>query len=423
MSIALVDAKCYYVSCERLFRPDLEGRPVVVLSNNDGNAVSRSDEAKALGIGMGEPYFRFGAKLEEAGGVTLSSNYGLYGRMRQRLGGVLAQEAIEVEDYSIDEAFLELPDLPPSALREVAIWIRRRILRELGLPVRIGTGPTKTLAKLGNHLAREDPDLVCCCPAAQRERRALLGRVEVADVWGVGSAHTRRLQATGVVTALGLAQVPDAWARRAMTVTGLRTVRELRGYRCIPLELAPPPRRSIMRSRSFGRRVHSLQELSQAVSSYAARCAEKLRGEGLEASAVRVFITTGRYGKGEQYGSGAGGSFSRPTNHGPKVIRAAKYLLRRIYRKGPAYKKAGVMLMGLRPAEPEQGHLFEERDQTSDQLMHVMDEINESMGRGTLQLAAEGLSKGPASKGWTMKREMKSPAYLSDWSEIPVVRA
>jgi DNA polymerase V len=173
-----------------------------------------------------------------------------------------------------------------------------------------------------------------------------------------------------------------------------------------------------MRSRSFGRKVCGLEELSEAVASYAARATEKLRGEGLEAASIRVFITTGRYGKGEKYRAGAGGSFSRPTSQAPKVIRAAKRLLRSIYRAGPAYKKAGIMLMGLRPAEPEQKHLFEEGDETGEQLMQAMDEINESMGRGTLRLAAEGVQK-----GWTMKREMKSPSYLSDWTEIPVVRA
>jgi DNA polymerase V len=418
MSIALVDAKCYYVSCERLFRPDLEDRPVVVLSNNDGNAVSRSDEAKALGIGMGEPYFKFKERLEEAGGEALSSNYCLYGLLRERLGSIFAQEAIRVEDYSIDEAFLELPDLPRARLREVATRIRRRIDRDLGLPVRIGVGPTKTLAKIENHLAREDPEGVSCYSELEDEQRAQLQRVDVSDVWGIGSAYTRLLQDAGVETALHLAQVPDSWARRKMTVTGLRTVRELRGHACIPLELSPPPRRSIMRSRSFGRKVCGLEELSEAVASYAARATEKLRGEGLEAASIRVFITTGRYGKGEKYRAGAGGSFSRPTSQAPKVIRAAKRLLRSIYRAGPAYKKAGIMLMGLRPAEPEQKHLFEEGDETGEQLMQAMDEINESMGRGTLRLAAEGVQK-----GWTMKREMKSPSYLSDWTEIPVVRA
>lgn len=429
--LALVDCANFYVSCERVFDPSLRGVPVAVLSNNDGCVIARSDEVKALGVPMGAPYFRFRRLLAEAGARVFSSNYALYADMSRRVMATLHASAPEVEVYSIDEAFLRLPHADDHAAWGRAL--QQRTLRWTGIPVRVGIGPTKTLCKVAGQLAKQEKDSVFSL-TGRSDLDALLARVPVSDVWGIGRRLAPMLERQGVRTARDLRDLPDAWVRQRLRVTGLRTVYELRGVSCLPLEEAPPPRRSLVRSRSFGRAVTERGELAEAVATHTARGAEKLRAEGLAAGALQVFLCPGASASEGRKGEGAIACAVplEPATHAtPLLLRAAMRALDRLHHPGRAYYKAGVQFMHLAPADPAQGHLFASPDPGERTLLETVDRINARFSadrrRPTVFFARQGTGRSEAATesghGWAMRRAHTSSAYTTRWADLPVVSA
>ncbi len=419
--VALVDCQNFYCACERLFRPDLWNRPVAVLSNNDGCVIARSEAVKRMGVPMGAPYFKVKRQLAAADVAVFSSNYALYADLSQRVMTVLRQEAQAFEAYSIDEAFLTVPALERDALLDWAEQTRHRVHRATGIPVRVGLGPTKTLAKAASRIAKQQGTAACCLTEHPRLDRAL-DAVAVGDVWGIGPSYEQMLAAHGVHTARALRDVPVTWARRQMTVRGARTVQELRGRRCIALETAPPPRKSVIRSRSFGHAMYAQKPVREAVATHASRAAEKLRAAERIAQRLQVFVQAGPSAKNLTYQNAASTPLAPPTHHTPTLLQAARRCLDRIWRDGPAYRKAGVMLTGLRPEVPQQGHLFD-AGTTPEQaaLMDAVDRINRTMGRGTAGWAAAMVSE--PEQDWTMRRAQRSPRYTTCWDDLRTVRA
>lgn len=437
MRLALVDANCFYVSCERVFDPTLEGRPVVVLSNNDGCAVARSPEAKAVGIKMGEPWHQVGARGK--GVLALSSNYTLYADMSSRFMRVLADMAPSMEVYSIDEAFLDFTGIADAETH--AREIKRRVRQWTGLPVCVGIGSTLTRAKLANHIAKSRSehegvfDIEALSPAACT---ALLASVEVGKVWGVGRRLQVKLQALGVETAADLRDTPKALLRSTFGVVLERTARELGGEPCQALEQVKPAKQQIMCSRSFSREVHSYDELRQAVVTYVSRAAEKLRAEGSVAEAVQVFVRTNAFKDVPQYARGVTVSLTGSSDDTLTLAQAALRGLRAVYRPGYAYKKAGTMLMGLSPKAQRQATLFDDEAALArrDRLNSTLDRVNVRFGRGALALAGAGRApgwvmrsahrheaRGLAPPGReAMRRQRLTPAYTTDWQALPVVR-
>jgi DNA polymerase V len=421
---ALVDGNNFYVSCERVFDPRLEGWPVVVLSNNDGCAVARSDEAKALGIKMGQPWFQIRELMEQHGGIGLSSNYALYADMSRRMMAVIGQYCPEQEVYSIDESFLRFTGFRHWDLTLQGTRIRQTVRQWTGIPVGVGIGATKTLAKLANRLAKRHPDFkslgVCNLQdVSPWQQIRYFTEVAVEDVWGIGPRWGTKLRAMGIQSAQDLKMAAPEILRTKFSVVMERTVRELNGIPCIPLEEAPPPKKQIVSSRSFGHPVSDPRDLLEAVSSHAARAAEKLRKGNQAAGALQIFIGTNPFIPDEpQYHPGAMVPFSTPTADTARLIQAAQAGLRRIYRKGYRYKKAGVMLMDLGSATVQQGDLFISVPGTKarTRLLALMDEANQHMGRGTLRFAAEGIGQ-----PWKMRRDRVTPSYTSDWNDLPQV--
>ena len=414
---ALVDCACFYCSCERVFDPGLERVPVAVLSNNDGCVVARSDEVKAAGVRMGEPYFECRDRLDGIGARVFSSNYALYADMSRRVMSVLRQFAPVQEVYSIDEAFHLLPALPADMVPDVAHEMRDTVKQWTGIPVHVGVGPTKTLAKAADRLARAHGGVFVFGRTAA-EREEALAAFPVGDVWNVGPARAARLAAHGVATALDLARVPDAWARRHLTVVGARTAAELRGVSCLPLELAPPGRRTIVRSRSFSRPVETLAEMERAVATYVQRAAEKARRYGLAPAGVSVFITTRHFGAGPHHEQSASARLAQPTAFTPELVGAAKALLSRIWRPGFGYKKAGVTLLDLAPSRPEQGTLFAAADPRRAALMAALDAVNGRFGTGTFGVAGAAAGMGVRREAWQMAQQHRSAGYTTDWAGL-----
>jgi DNA polymerase V len=416
----MVDCNNFYASCERVFNPSLAGRPVVVLSNNDGCVIARSSEAKALGIAMGEPAYKREDFFARNGVHVFSSNYALYGDMSARVMRILAGFAAETEVYSIDECFLLLRGLDTPSLLRTAREIRRTVRQWTGIPVCVGLARTKTLAKIANRLAKKDGGDGVRLLEDEDDIDRVLGGLNTGDIWGIGRRSARRLGDCGVHTALDLKGRDDDWVRRHLTVTGLRTVLELRQIPCIALEDAPPPARSLVCSRSFGTRIESLGSLEEAVSAYVQRAGEKLRRKGLVAGAVQVFLETNRFQPGPQYAGSRCRALPAPTADTLALHGPALEILRDIHKPGYRYQKAGVILLDLSPASGRQLSFLEphgEEKAKRDALMRVMDRINTVHGRGTLALAASGLGK----KEWHMRQERRSPNYTTSWAELPVV--
>jgi DNA polymerase V len=419
-AFALVDCNNFYASCERLFNPTLAGQPIVVLSNNDGCVVARSNEAKALGIAMGVPEFQIRPLLRAHRVHVFSSNYRLYGDLSQRVMETLEQFSPDLEIYSIDEAFLSLTGFERRNLTDYGRAIRRTVKQWTGLPVSVGIAETKTLAKLANRVAKRTADTdgvfdLLACP----DREALLDGVAVADVWGIGPNSARLLTQHGITTAWQLRQTDEHWIRKHMGVVGLRVVAELRGHSCLELEACPAPKQGITCSRAFGRSVSTLAEMEEAVSSYVSRAAEKLRGEGLAATVLTVFIMTNAFTDEPQYRNSVTCSLPVGTDTTSELIRVALRGLRTIYLDGYRYKKAGVMCTALVPAGQVQPDLFDRQDRPkSSRLMAALDAINDRWGAGTLAYASSGLMK-----AWQTQCHHRSPAYTTDWNELPVVNA
>lgn len=417
---ALVDCNNFYASCERVFNPRLEGKPIVVLSNNDGCVVARSNEAKALGIGMGVPEFQIRPMLRAHHVQVFSSNYTLYGDLSQRVMETLEQFCPDLEVYSIDEAFLSLVGFERRNLTDYGQQIRQTVKQWTGIPVSVGIAETKTLAKIANRVAKRTPDMggVCdllACP----DRDALLGRIAVEDVWGIGPNHAHMLTQHGITTALQLRRVDDQWIRKRMGIVGLRLVMELRGVSCLDLEQCPAPKQSLTCSRAFGKLISTLGEMEEAVSVYTSRVAEKLRRERLAATVLTVCLTTNEFKEGPQYSNALTLNLSVVTDTTSDLIKSALHGIRAIYRDGYLYKKAGVMLTGLVPVSQTQADLFDDRDRRkSKRLMSALDAINDRWGADTLHYASSGISK-----PWKTQFHRRSPAYTTDWDALPVVNA
>jgi len=422
MPIALVDCNNFYVSCERVFNPRLEGKPVVVLSNNDGCAVARSNEVKALGIKMGEPWFKMKDVALKHGIIALSSNFSLYGDMSARVMSILSDFSPNQEIYSIDECFLDLNGFDPNTLMDYGQKIRQTVKQGTGIPVCVGMADTKTLAKLANHCAKKGlagSNGVCNFGSMDEQQlSALFSGIPVGEVWGIGRRITAKLNEMGINSIQDLRSSDPEYIRQQFSVVVERTAKELNGIHCIELEDSTQPRQQIMVSRSFGNEVSQLADLSESISYYATLAAEKLRHDGSVASSLCVFVRTNPF-KDEvpQYSRSMIVPLLRPTDDTFKLVHASLQGLKHIYKNGYGYKKSGVLLMGLQPKGSIQACLFDEtQDQAkSDSMMQVMDAINRKMGKGSVTVASSGVRP-----RWAMRREKKSPSYTTEWGELPM---
>jgi DNA polymerase V len=404
------------VSCERIFDPTLLGRPVVVLSNNDGCVVARSPEAKALGIRMGVSIFQIKQLVERERVQVYSSNYELYGDISARVMAALREFTDEVEVYSIDEAFLDLQHCRFSGTyRDLGIEIRAKLRKWTGVPVTIGIASTKTLAKVANHLAKTSDKAKGVLDLTDSPHlNVALGRTPIEEVWGVGPAYAAKLRARGIETALQLRDVDVSWARRAMTIVGARLVMELRGVSCIPLETAPPAKRSITTSRSFPAPVSRYEELKESVSFFLSRAAEKLRRARLAASALTVFVQTGRFADGPHYANSVTLEMVYPADATAELLRHALEALQRIYREGYEYRKAGVMFSGLTPSGQLTGRLFDDAQlEKFRRVTPVVNMLNRKYGRDTVRLAGSN----PQGR-WRTKAARRSPRYTTKLKEV-----
>lgn len=431
----MLDINNAYVSMERVFRPCLNGLPVVVLSNNDGCAVARSDEARALGIKMGQPFFQFRHLEEDAGLVALSANFGLYGDMSDRFMSLAAGLGPEQEVYSIDETFISLDGVPGDLIARSRV-LRARVLKWLSLPCSVGIGPTKTLAKFANHVAKSAERKPGSYPAEHAQvchlgrlspeaLDGLLAATPVGDIWGVGPRIEEQLRASGITTASQLARLDANTARLNWSVVLERTVRELQGTPCIEFCDAPEPRQQIASTRSFGQPVRELRPLVEAVTEFATRAAEKLRGQESHAARVMVFVRTSPFRKKDaQYSRSIVMPLRRPCADTAAIVSAALDGLHGIYRPGFNFAKAGVMLMGLQPAAVEQTELDLDADKPAcdrDRLMQALDTVNDRFGKGTIRMGSAKQRRAPQGS-WETKLERRTPAYTTEWNAMPVVR-
>ncbi|MEI7457616.1 MAG: Y-family DNA polymerase [Nitrosomonadales bacterium] len=417
-AIALVDCNNFYVSCERLFQPALEGKPVVILSNNDGCVVSRSQEVKNLGIAMAAPWFKLKDLAKQHGIIALSSNYTLYADLSNRVMRVLAQFSPEQEVYSIDECFLDITGI--EALTRYGQSMRQAVKQCVGIPVCVGIAPSKTLSKLANHVAKKQSSGVCNFNELSEEQlNHLLGSIDVSEVWGVGRRTHSRLQEMGITTVLALKCAPAQRIRAEFGLPLARTVAELNGTACLSLEEYTPPRAQIICSRSFGIPVTHLADLEEAVIAYTSRAAEKLRRQHSVACCVHVAIRTNpNQIKAPQYQPSLTLALAEPSDDTRVLCHATLAGLRQMYRAGYAYQKAGITLSGIINDRPRS--LFDdiEMQQKSATLMATLDLINRRMGSGTIQLLGEGIKK-----NWAMKRGNVSPRYTTELSDIALAHA
>jgi DNA polymerase V len=414
-AIAIADANEFYVSCERVFDAKLRGRPVVVLSNNDGCIISRSREARALGIGMGVPLFKVRDIVEESDVAVFSSNYQLYGDLSLRLADAFQEFTPDVEVYSIDEAFLGLEERPGQTFREQGLEIKAKVYKWTGIPCSLGISQTKTLAKVAQRFTKRHPEAQGVLDLMDpSDQAAVLEETPVGDVWGVGPAYAKMLKGVGVDTARKLRDADRRWVRQRMTVVGARIVEELRGVSCIPLEKCPQSRKSVTCSRSFGVLVESLEELREAAAVYLTKAAERLRRSRLAAGVVTVFINTSRFSTDPQYSNSATFELAYSTDSTAELLAWVLEGLEQIYRPGYRYKKAGVMLNKLAPAEQLSMRLFgDERFEKSRRVMKAMDEINARHGRDTVHFGA-------ARTGgrWETKFLRRSRCYTTRLEEV-----
>ncbi|MGN6164338.1 MAG: Y-family DNA polymerase [Flavisolibacter sp.] len=420
---AIVDCNSFYCSCERLFKPHLDQKPVVVLSNNDGCIISRTDEAKALGVGMAGPYFKAKDIIEQNGVAVFSSNYNLYGdlsrRVMQTLKGMLGESSVEV--YSVDEAFLNLQEFTNSNLDQLAMDIRKTVEQWTGIKVSVGVAPTKTLAKLANYLAKKDKAITDCITVLDTQQKITeaLKVTDVKNLWGVGTQYANKLKNFGICTAWDLYNLSEEWVRRYLGgVVGVRLIKELHGEESIVMEKELVNKKMITTTRMFGAPVASLSDIKEAVATYTSRAAEKLRRQQSAASIINVFVVpkdplqTGRFRHGPSIGSHA--ILSTPSALTQDLIKPALQIAERIYEQGRSYKKAGVILSGLVPDDSIQANLFESPSKNIGRyLMEMMDNINFSMRNDVVKFASSGTKR-----NWKMRQEFHSPRYTTRWEEM-----
>jgi len=413
---ALVDCNSFYASCERVFRPDLEGRPVIVLSNNDGCIVAMSREAKALDLPRGVPLFKVQKQLDRAGAAVFSSNYTLYDDLSRRVMSILEEFTPRLEVYSIDEAFLELQGNREDLLHQ-ARCIRDRVYSWVGVPVSIGIGPSKTLAKISSHRAKKIRENIDC--PRDEEWPAILGETDVRKIWGIGRQYGNKLHSRGIHTAADLIGQEDSWVKKHMTLVGLKTLWELRGKPSFTLEEVPPAKQGIMSSRSFSFPVTEKEDIMEAGADYASRAAEKLRTQGSACGVIHTSITTNPFRESDrQYARGLTEQLSFPLSYPPSIVAVVRRQLDRLYRPGFKYKKISVFLCEIEPAGRGQLDLFYRKDSRTEAVMEAVDKINSRYGRHSLHC----MPVRPGSR-WQMKREKLSPLYTTSWQDLPLVRS
>lgn len=417
---ALVDCNNFFVSCERVFNPKLKDRPVVVLSNNDGCVVSRSNEAKKLGIPMGEPFFKLRDLVQYNGLIALSSNFALYGDLSARVMSIITHFFPEVAIYSIDEAFIDLTTLQRSYnIVQYCIDLGQKIEQYTGIPVSIGIAKSKTLAKVANHVAkRRDLPRVFYLDSAQKTHETL-AKFNISDVWGIGRQLEKRLNAMGVYTAAELLQLPDPVVQTNFNVVMQRTILELRGTSCIELRSGEANKQQIMVSRSFGQRVTEIAYLQEALATYTSMACEKLRAQGSIAGGIYVFLHTGLHGTPESvYKNSLYLKLPQRSADTRQIIHWAKLGLQQLFRPNFRYQKVGIILCDLSSAQDMQIDLFGHNDlQHSEELMNLVDTINQRFGRSTVQFAAAGLEK-----SWRVQSARRTDGFTASWQELPVVR-
>lgn len=410
----LIDCNSFYVSCERVFNPKLNGIPVVVLSNNDGCVVALSSEAKKIGLKRGDPFHHIAAALKKHKGRAFSSNYALYGDMSARVMKILAREVPSLEIYSIDEAFVDLTGISETELFSRSL--KDKILQELGLPVSIGVSNTKVLAKVANHFAKKSNKARGVLELVDKSViDYALSQIDVSDLWGVGYRNAQKMKSLGIEKGIHLRDFKNTTLiQKIFTKTGRQIQDELRGISCLPLELTTDPKEQIISSKSFGKRVVELDELLEAISQYATRACEKLRKQKSQCRSLSVFLHTNPFRDVPQYYNSMERHFSVGTSDSLKVIAHARDLIKLIYRKGFEYKKCGIMLYDLHGPNDQQLDLFSQGDSIQrKELMRVIDQINYREGRDTVRSLACGIDQ-----GWSLRSEYKSPHYTTRWSDL-----
>jgi DNA polymerase V len=415
--LALVDCNSFYVSCERLFNPRIRKKPVVVLSNNDGCIISRSNEAKALGIKMGEPYFKAKEIIVKNKVEVFSSNYSLYGDLSRRVMRTLKRFNEEIEVYSIDEAFIDLSNFPDPEVEKIGKEIRDTVLQWTGIPTSIGIAKTKTLSKVANHIAKKKQSGVTSLIGIEN-LDPILEKVEINDVWGVGRQLTKFYQKNGIYNAKQLKNKSNTWIKKSSNVLGSRTAMELRGIPCINLETTQAKRKSCVVSRSFGKRIEKFQELKEAVANYCLNASEKIRSESLVAKAITVFVRTSPFQRNFGYYSNAKTiDFPIATNNSIETVKTAVSILEKIFKNGYQYQKVGVMLTGLRNDDGGKNLFSSEKDEKINSLMKSIDNTNYRYGRSTLSLASAGVQK-----KWNMRRQYSSKIDTADFYSLPRIK-
>jgi len=416
--IALIDCNSFYVSCERLFNPKIRKKPVVVLSNNDGCIISRSNEAKALGIKMGEPYFKEKEIIVKNNVQVFSSNYSLYGDISRRVMRTLKRFNSDIEIYSIDEAFLDLSNFSDNEIENIGHEIRSIVLKWTGIPTSIGIAKTKTLSKVANHIAKKKKSGVVSLIGIENID-PILEKVDINDVWGVGRQLTKFYHQNGIYNAKQLKNKSNTWIKKSSNVLSSRTAMELRGIPCIDLETKSSKRKSCVVSRSFGKRVEDLQELREAIAGYSLNASEKIRSESLVAKAITVFVRTSPFQRNFGYYSNSKTvDFPIATNNSIETVKVAMVILDSIFKNGYRYQKAGVMLTGLSNADGKKNLFSSEKDEKINSLMRSIDNTNYKYGRSTLSLASAGVQK-----GWNMRRQYSSKIDTADFYCLPTIRA
>jgi DNA polymerase V len=416
---ALVDCNNFYASCERVFNPKMNNRPVVVLSNNDGCVIARSQEAKDLGIKMGAPAFMMEKELERNNVAVFSSNYALYGDISNRVIKVLTDFSPNVEMYSIDECFLDLANFNYTNLEEYANKIRQTVYQYTGIPVSVGIAKTKTLAKLANRYAKKHKrDIGVHILDTPETVEAALKSTDIGDVWGIGGQYAKYLNRLNINTAFDLTQISEAFIKEKMSIVGLRLVKELKGMPCIPLELVRPAKKGICTSRSFGKLLTDYEDIATALCNYVARCAEKLRKQKSCANILHVFVETNPFREQDrQYTRTKVITLPVATNDTTVLIKYALMALKAIYRQGYNYKKTGIVVMGIVPQSEVQSALFDSTDYPKhSHVMAAMDKINKLMGKDKVRIAAQGFDR-----KWKLRQEKLSPCYTTRWNELLTV--
>ncbi len=415
---ALVDCNNFYASCERVFNPALNNKPVVVLSNNDGCVIARSNEAKALGIPMGAPAFEFKKTFEQHNIHVFSSNYALYGDMSSRVMNILSTFTPDIEIYSIDEAFLKFDGFNLFDLQQIGEEMRYKITKGTGIPISVGIAPTKALSKVANRIAKKFSEKTNSVYSIDTEEKRIkaLKWLPIEDVWGIGRQHARRLKNQNVHNAYQFTQLPDQWVRKNMSVVGLRLKHELEGISTLDLE-TPALKKMIATTRSFERMMTSYDDIKERVATFSVSCAEKLRKQNSHCNSVMVFIHTNGFRKDlPQYGRNIVIKLPYPTNSSIDLIKHTEQGLKTIFREGYHYKKAGVIVMDLTPTNQKQLALFSEENPNHNTIMPVIDRLNKAYGNNKIKFAAQSLGR-----QWKMKQEKLSPRYTTNINEVILI--